>query len=53
MNVDIERHAKRMVFLTKMSEVREWTNEQVIRLIDSYKEKAMLWDPNHDLYRYL
>nr|XP_034834866.1 uncharacterized protein LOC117991388 [Maniola hyperantus] len=34
-----------------MGEILEWTNEQVIRLINSYKARGMLWDPNHDLYR--
>jgi hypothetical protein len=29
----------------------EWTNELVIRLIQEYKLRPMLWDPDHDMYR--
>lgn len=29
----------------------EWTNEQVIRLIDEYKNKPELWDIQHNLFR--
>ncbi|XP_038222574.1 uncharacterized protein LOC119840133 [Zerene cesonia] len=29
----------------------EWTNNQVIRLINEYKNRPMLWDPNHELFR--
>ncbi|XP_046969332.1 uncharacterized protein LOC124536782 [Vanessa cardui] len=29
----------------------EWTNDQVLTLVNEYKNRRMLWDPNHDMYR--
>ncbi|OWR50880.1 hypothetical protein KGM_213200 [Danaus plexippus plexippus] len=29
----------------------EWTNDQIIHLVNEYRNKPMLWDPGHDMYR--
>ncbi|XP_045500719.1 uncharacterized protein LOC123698165 [Colias croceus] len=29
----------------------EWTNNQVIALVNEYKNRPLLWDQNHDLFR--
>lgn len=34
----------------KMAEL-EWTNEQIIKLVSEYKNRPMLWDTTHPLFR--
>lgn len=29
----------------------QWSSAKIIKLIEMYKEKTMLWNPNHEKYR--
>ncbi|VVC96563.1 unnamed protein product [Leptidea sinapis] len=41
----------RFIEITPLAQEMEWTNAQVIKMMQEYKNRPILWDPHHDMYR--